>query len=179
MIKKNVVVVALFALTLSACGSSTATVPSTSPKPAEFPVTIGAGATSITIPAKPTKIISLSPTATEDLFAIGAGSQVVAVDDQSTYPSEAPHSKLSGYTPNVEAITAYHPDLVVISNDINNIAATLTAAQIPVLIEPAPSDIAGAEAQIIELGTATGNSDRAVITQATMEQDITSALNML
>ena len=55
-----------------------------------------------------TRIVSLSPTATEMLFAIGAGDQVIAVDDQSNYPAEAlekPHD-LSGLKPNVEAIAA-------------------------------------------------------------------------
>ena len=50
------------------------------------------------------RIISLSPTATEDLFAIGAGKQVVAVDNQSNYPKRAPRTSLSGYSPSVEAI---------------------------------------------------------------------------
>ena len=63
------------------------------------------------------RIISLSPTATEILFAIGAGEQVVAVDDQSNFPSNAPVTDLSGYTPNVEAIAAYDPHLVVTSYD--------------------------------------------------------------
>ena len=66
--------------------------------------------------AVPHRIVSLSPTATESLFAIGAGPQVVAVDDQSDYPKSAPHTNLSGYTPNVEAISAYKPDLVVIDS---------------------------------------------------------------
>ncbi len=63
--------------------------------------------------ALPQRIVSLSPTATEDLFAIGAGKQVIAVDNQSNYPANAPKTKLSGYTPNAEAIAAYKPDLVV------------------------------------------------------------------
>ena len=62
----------------------------------------------------PQKIISLSPTATEMLFAIGAGKQVIAVDDQSNFPERAPTTDLSGYTPNVEAIAGYDPDLVVL-----------------------------------------------------------------
>ena len=67
----------------------------------------------VTIPKQPRRIVSLSPTATEALFAIGAGNQVVAVDDQSDYPKNAPKTNLSGYTPNVEAIAGYKPDLVV------------------------------------------------------------------
>ena len=53
-------------------------------------------------PEQPTRIVSLSPTSTEDLFAVGAGKQVVAVDDQSDYPKSAPQTKLSGYTPNAD-----------------------------------------------------------------------------
>ena len=73
--------------------------------------------------AAPHRIISLSPTATESLFAIGAGKQVVAVDDQSDYPKRAPRTSLSGYTPNVEAVANYHPDLVLISYDPGNFAS--------------------------------------------------------
>src|SRR5690242_12576136 len=80
-----------------------------------FPVTIKAANGTVTLPSKPLRIVSLSPTATEDLFAIGAGPQVIAVDDQSNYPANAPKTKLSGYTPNAEAIAAYKPDLVVAS----------------------------------------------------------------
>ena len=74
--------------------------------------------------ATPSRIISLSPSATEILFGIGAGSQVVAVDDNSDFPLNAPFSKLSSFTPNVEAIAAYHPDLVVLQSTATN-AATI------------------------------------------------------
>ena len=75
--------------------------------------------------AVPHRIVSLSPTATESLFAIGAGPQVIAVDDQSDYPKNAPKTTLSGFTPNVEAIAGYKPDLVVVSYDPNNLVSTL------------------------------------------------------
>ena len=85
----------------------------------------------MTIRKRPSRIVSLSPTATETLFAIGAGAQVVAVDDQSDYPKQAPHTTLSGYTPNVEAIAAYKPDLVVASSDPNDLVAALEKLGIP------------------------------------------------
>ena len=69
--------------------------------------------------------MSLSPTATESLFAIGPDRQVVAVDDQSDYPAEAPKTDISGFKPNVEAIIAKKPDLVVLANDIDGIVAEL------------------------------------------------------
>ncbi len=85
--------------------------------PTQFPVTITTPSGKVTVTSKPRRIVSLSPTATESLFAIGAGPQVVAVDDQSDYPKAAPKTTLSGFTPNVEAIASYRPDLVVIAFD--------------------------------------------------------------
>jgi iron complex transport system substrate-binding protein len=87
--------------------------------------------------AIPQRIVSLSPTATEDLFAVGAGKQVVAVDDQSNYPASAPKSKLSGYTPNAEAIATYKHDLVVASFVGNHIVEALGKLN-PVLVDRRP-----------------------------------------
>ncbi len=68
------------------------------------------------------------------LFAIGAGEQVIAVDDQSNYPKRAPRTKLSGFTPNVEAIAEYEPDLVVIAYDPGGLAGfAAEGSHIPVL----------------------------------------------
>lgn len=79
-------------------------------EPAEaFPVTLQTAMGELTLEAQPVKILSLSPTATEILFAIGAGEQVFAVDDQSNYPPEAPISDISGWSPNLEAILAMEP----------------------------------------------------------------------
>ena len=75
--------------------------------------------------AVPHRIVSLSATATESLFAIGAGPQVIAADDQSDYPKNAPKTSLSGFTPNVEAIAGYKPDLVIVAYNPNNLASTL------------------------------------------------------
>ena len=73
----------------------------------------GDGPSSDAAAAQPRRIVSLSPTSTEMLFAIGAGGQVVAVDSNSNYPEDAPKTELSAYEPNLEAIAAYKPDLVV------------------------------------------------------------------
>jgi cobalamin transport system substrate-binding protein len=125
--------------------------------PKDFPVTLTAANGKVTIPERPGRIISLSPTSTESLFAIGAGGQVVAVDDQSDYPPTAPRTKLSGYTPNAEAIAGYRPDLVVLSGNENNIIGALRKLGIPVLLHPAADDLEGAYRQIEQLGLATGH----------------------
>ena len=114
---------------------------------ADFPITIKAANGDVTIKARPTRIVSLSPTATETLFAVGAGKQVVAVDDQSDYPKQAPRTKLSGFTPNAEAVAAYNPDLVVVSND-GGIVASLQKLGITVILEPAAKNVAEAYDEI-------------------------------
>jgi iron complex transport system substrate-binding protein len=126
--------------------------------------------------APPKRIVSLSPTATESLFAIGAGAQVVAVDDQSDYPKRAPKTSLSGYTPNVEAIAGYRPDLVVLSGDANDVVAGLRRLGIRVLIQPAVKTLPGAYAQIRRLGTITGHTKKAADVVASMKRAIALVL---
>jgi len=106
--------------------------------------------------AGPHRIVSLSPTATETLFAIGAGKQVVAVDDQSDYPKSAPQTSLSGFTPNVEAIAAYKPDLVVIAYDPKGLSGALGRLGITVLHQDGAKSFKGAYQQIRQLGMVTG-----------------------
>jgi iron complex transport system substrate-binding protein len=120
----------------------------------------------------PQRIVSLSPTATEDLFAIGAGRQVVAVDNQSNYPAAAPRTKLSGYTPNAEAIAGYKPDLVVVSFDGNHVVEALAKLHIPVLTEPTASSLPQAYAQLRALGRATGHETGAARVVARMQSQI-------
>ena len=105
----------------------------------------------------PRRIVSLSPTATETLYAIGADKQVIAVDDQSDYPKRAPKTKLSGFTPNVEAIAAYKPDLVVISYAPKGFAEALAKANIRVLLQSFGISFKDAYAQMLELGRVTGH----------------------
>ncbi len=105
----------------------------------------------------PQRIISLSPTATETLFAIGAGKQVIAVDDRSDYPKRAPRTRLSGFTPNAEAIVGYRPDLVVLSYDPKGLSNALRQAGVRVLLELPATTFPQAYAQILALGRATGH----------------------
>ena len=129
------------------------------PKPS-FPVTVQAANGAVTLARQPTRIVSLSPTATEILFAVGAGRQVVAVDALSNYPKRAPRTKLSGYQPNVEAIAGYHPDLVVSRSD-GGLVETLKKLKIPILVDPEAANLASAYQQIRQLGKATGHGESA------------------
>ncbi len=139
---------------------------------ADFPVTVTAANGEVTVEQRPQRIVSLSPTATEVLFAIGAGAQVVAVDEFSTYPEEAPVTDLSGFEPNVEAVAALDPDLVVVSDDLNDIISALTAIQIPVIHQPAAVILDDTYSQIEQLGAVTGNLGGAADLVATMQTEI-------
>ena len=146
---------------LAATLASVALAASTGPSATPFPVTVTAGNGKVTISKRPARIVSLSPTATETLFAIGAGAQVVAVDDQSDFPKAAPRTTLSGYTPNVEAIAALRPDLVVISFDPKGLSEALGRLGIPVVFHNAAGNLPGAYQQIRQLGKLTGHAPEA------------------
>ncbi|MGB3438530.1 MAG: ABC transporter substrate-binding protein [Actinophytocola sp.] len=127
-----------------------------------FPVTVDQpGGEPVTIEKRPARIVSLSASNTETLFAVGAGEQVVAVDDQSDYPADAPRTDLSGLTPNVEAISNHNPDLVVISDDPGNLVESLGAINVPVLEMPAAQTLDDVYAGIEAIGKATGHADEA------------------
>jgi iron complex transport system substrate-binding protein len=121
---------------------------------------LAGSATSATVPHR---IVSLSPTATETLYAIGAGKQLIAVDISSDYPKAALTKKtaLSGFTPNAEAIAGYKPDLVVLSFDAKGVVSALRNLGLRVLLQEPAKDLADAYAQIAALGQATGHSAEA------------------
>jgi iron complex transport system substrate-binding protein len=147
--------VLLVALIFAGCAKAT---PKVQPSQG-FPVQIATAAGTVTITQRPSRIVSLSATGTEDLFAVGAGNQVVAVDSYSTYPANAPTTKLSAFEPNAEAIANYRPDLVVVDGDTNHIVSQLGKLGITVLVESAAQNLDDAYSQIEQLAKATGHVD--------------------
>src|SRR3546814_13188272 len=95
----------------------------------------------------------MSASATEMLFAIGAGDQVVAADSFSNYPAEAPTTDLSAYEPNIEAISAHDPDLVVVDATDPDLVAGLETIGIEVLDAPAAQTLADAYEQTTTLSS--------------------------
>ncbi len=142
---------------------------------AKFPVTAGG----LTLETQPMRIVSLSPTHTEILYAIGAGDQVVAVDEYSNFPAEAVElgTKLSGYEPNVESIAGYKPDLVVISYDPGNLVEQLNALDIAVYIGNGANSLDQAYEQIEQLGALTGHLDAAERLTGQMQAEIESVVS--
>lgn len=163
-------------LVASGCGSSTTPDEAQPTSDGAFPRTITSGTNDITLDARPESIVSLSPTATETLFAVGAGEQVVAVDSQSDYPTDAPKTDLSAYTPSLEAIIGYQPDLVIASDDIDGLVAGLDAADVPVLLLPAATSIDDAYSQIETVADATGHDAEGKNVVADMRTRIDAAV---
>ena len=141
---------------------------------APFPATITVSNGKVTVSKRPARIVSLSATATETLFAIGAGKQVIAVDERSDYPRTAPRTTLSGFTPNVEAVVGYRPDLVVISYDPKGLSEALGRLGIPVVHQDAAATLPGAYQQIRQLGKVTGHTAEAARLVTRMKQRIGS-----
>ena len=168
-------------LLAASCGSGDSP-PATTPEQVEsgsFPVTIDTANGELTIAEKPTAIVSLSPTATEMLFAIDAGDEVVAVDDQSDFPPDAPITDLSGFEPNVEAIASYAPDLVVVEGATPNLERSFEKLDIPMLLQPAAAELSGTYEQIEQLGQATGHIGAAEDLITEIRSDIESIVASL
>ena len=171
-------VIAGFALLAASCGSD-----GDADAPDEVPAD-SVGTTEQSAPVEtvdpagetdaPQRIVSLSPTHTEMLFAIGAGDQLVAVDEFSNHPAEALElpNDLSGFEPNVEAIAAYDPDLVVIGGDFTGLGDQLDELGIPWWDGPAALTLDDTYAQIEQLGAATGHVGEAAELVASMQTEI-------
>lgn len=157
--------------------TTTTAPPATTTTEPDYPVTVEADNGSVTIDVRPDSIVSLSATATEMLFAIDAGDQVVAVDDQSNYPEEAPITDLSAFTPNVEAILSYEPDLVVIAYDPGELVDSLNAGGVPVLNLGAAASLDDTYAQVETLGAATGNFDKAIMVNQSIDNDLSQVID--
>jgi iron complex transport system substrate-binding protein len=127
------------------------------------------------------RIVSLSPSATEMIYAIGAGDLVVAVDDQSNFPAEAldKATDLSGYTPNIEAIATYTPTLVLHDGTNPDLSTQLASVGIDEWIGAAPSTFDDLYVQLEQLGAATGYVADAAKVVASMQSDIDAAVQSI
>lgn len=181
-------VLAAGTLVLAACGSDDEAepAPDTTEAPAEEPDEEPAPETTEAPAEEPApettdapadeslRVVSLSPTHTEMMFAIGAGDQLVAVDTLSNYPAEAADlpNELSAFEPSVEAIAAFEPDLVLIGGDFTGLGAQLDELDIGWWDGPTASSLDDVYTQIEQLGAATGQVGEAAELVAQMQGDI-------
>jgi iron complex transport system substrate-binding protein len=180
--KTRTLVAALVGLSLvaAACGSdeTATTEPATTEPTATEPTATEPTATELVttdeVSAAPERVVSLSPTHTEMMFAIGAGDLLVAVDDFSNYPPEALElpNELSGFEPNIEAIAAFEPDLVLIGGDFTGLGDQLAELDIASWDGPAAVTVSDTYAQIEQLGAATGNVAEAAELVSSMQMRI-------
>ena len=164
------IVAIVFASVLASAAQAAAT---------KYPITVKFGGYTTTIAKKPTKIISLSPSATEIFYAVGAGSQILAVDNLSNFPAGTPLSEISAFEPNVEAILAKKPDLVLLSIDSTKapqIRNALVKLGIPVLMDKAPATLQDLYAENTLLAKVTDRQAGAVKLNASMAKSIKDIL---
>lgn len=171
-----------FLLVLTACGGGSSSTEggaesSGAAQDQPFPVTVTGDDGELTLDEQPESIVSMSATATEMLFAIGAGPQVEAVDSTSNYPEDAPITDLSAFTPNAEAIAAYQPDLVVLSDDMNGIVDALDALAVPTLLLNGAATLDDSYEQLVTLGAATGHADDAAKVIQDIQDRIAAAVD--
>ena len=131
---------------------------------------------SVTIKAKPARIVSLAPTATEDLYAVGAGPQVVAVDQDSDYPAERTGHQAERADPEPGGDRQVPPGPGHLLPERGGLVSGLGKLGIPVLIEPAAATLADAYAQIDQIGQATGHLTQARRVVATMKAQIAATV---
>ena len=122
------------------------------------------------------RIVSLAPTSTEILFAIGAGNQVVACSDLSDFPEDVKKlPKIGGFdgkTLSLEAIFAHEPDLVYLTNVMHNfLIPQLEANGIDYYISYGDS-IEGVKNEILEIGKLTGHEAESQKVVAQIDQDL-------
>ncbi|KHF45746.1 ABC transporter substrate-binding protein [Saccharomonospora viridis] len=151
----------LLVLSLTACAERQKDASAESANTDGFPVELRPeGAPAITLEERPERIVSLSPATTETLYAVGAGDQVVAVDEMSTVPEEAPRTQMSGLNPDPEQLAGYDPDLVIVDSDTDGkLTEALEKAGIQTLVLPAPQTLESMYAQFELIGEATGHAE--------------------
>jgi iron complex transport system substrate-binding protein len=129
----------------------------------------------IKVAEHPQRIVSLAPSITETLFALGLGDRVVGVTTFCNYPPEAAQKTKVGDTlkPNIETVIALKPDLVIVStaSQLEQFVRDMDKFAVPVYVSN-PRDIQGAIASIEMIGDITGASDRAAELAAGMRERI-------
>ena len=163
---------------LVGCGAKTGSNASTTAAPAAtaaFPVTITDDASqSVTIATEPQRIVSLAPANTEILFALGLGDRVIGVTTYDDYPSEvASITKVGDFTtPNIEAIAAARPDLILATTGVQADALAKLKALGATVIAIDPQNLDGVYTDIERVGSATGTSEKASQLVGSMKAEV-------
>jgi len=118
----------------------------------------------VSLPDHPRRLICLVPSVADDLYALGVGSEVIAVSEFTKYPKEAALKPSIGVqlTPSIERILSFHPDLVIGSADSNRVETVRQLEQVGIAVYMLnPHGIEGILSSIASLGKAIGREDAA------------------
>ena len=155
----------LLAVVVAACnGASDAAEPGSSTlSAAAYPVTISDYGRQVTLESRPQRIVSLSATHTEMLYAIGAGELIAGTDLTSNFPAAANDTpKVDAFNFNAEEVLALNPDLVVLAFNFAGEVEAMEAVGVPALLLPPAGDLGEVYRQIAILGAATDNEEAAI-----------------
>jgi len=121
----------------------------------------------------PQRIVSLIPSVTETLFAIGAGPRVVGVSNFDRFPPEAAtKTKVGGLIdPDIERILSLKPDLVVVYGTQTDLRAQMERARVPMFLYE-HAGLADITATIRDVGRRVGNQQAAVMLADRIDADI-------
>jgi len=138
----------------------------------------------VTLPRTPERIVSLAPSITETLFAIGAGNQVAGVTDYCNYPEEARKKPRVGgmINPSIETIVSLRPDLIILSveGNLRDDFQTLTRLGTAVFVTN-PRTLEGIHKSIADLGMLTGRTEesaRVLWSMQSLERAVLAPMKM-
>lgn len=168
-------VLALLALPLAGCTTKAASAPAPASKTAAFPVTITDDAErTVTIDSKPARIVSLAPANTEIVYGLGIFDRLVGVTTYDDYPAQVKDvAKVGDFmTPNLEAISAAKPDLILITGGVQaDVLSQLEGLGAEVVVID-PQDLDGVFSAIDVVAKATGSADKGAELVADMKADL-------
>ena len=126
----------------------------------------------------PQRIVALSPSAGEILFAIGAEEQVAAVSEFTDYPPEAASKPVvggfDGKTLSMESILGFKPDFLYLTDGMHNfLIEQLEAYKIPYYLSKGNS-IAAVKQEILDIGKITGHEAKAKVVVLEMEKKLSA-----
>ena len=137
------------------------------------PISVEGDGGRLVLDDRPERVVSLSATHTEILYALGAGDRIVATDLTSNYPAEAATTtKVDAFNFNIEEIAATEPDLVITAFDFLGEVAALQSIGIPVLLLIPASNLDDTYEQIEILGDVTGRESEAADLVSSMQTQI-------